>query len=183
MSFNALVIPEDPENNGYILKPLVIRMLEATGRPNPQVDVLANPRTRGYEHAKGLLRSSLMERYRHKDLLLFLVDADGKDRRGEFEALEKEAVDQRVRLLCCAALQEVEVWLMAGHRQKLGESWATVRSEISLKERFFFPFLRRHGNARAAGGGREQLMKDTLMNYAGLLRLCPELEELERRLR
>ena len=183
MSFNALVVPEDPENNGYILKPLIVRMLEVCGKANPQVDVLANPRTRGYEHAKALLRSSLIERYRHKDLLLFLVDADGKDRRREFQSLEREADEQNVQLVCCAAEQEVEAWLLAGHRQKLSEPWSIVRSEVSLKERFFYPFLREHGNTRAAGGGREQLMKETLANYAGLLTVCPELAELERRLR
>ena len=183
MSFNALVVPEDPANNGYILKPLIVRLLEACGKPNARVDVLANPRTQGYEHAKALLRGALFERYRHKDLILFLVDADGKDRSGEFEALEKEAADQGARLVCCAAKQEVEVWLLAGHREKLGAGWQEIRAEVSVKERFFAPFLRENGNQKAAGGGREELMKETLGNYGALLRLCPELAELERRIR
>jgi len=138
---------------------------------------------RGYEHAKALLRGALFERYRHKDLILFLVDADGKDRRGEFEALEREAADRGVRLLCCAAKEEVEVWLLAGHREKLGAGWQEIRAEVSVKERFFESFLRENGNQKAAGGGREELMKETLGNYGALLRLCPELAELERRIR
>ena len=183
MSFNALVVPEDPSNNGYILKPLVVRLLQACGKPNARVDVLPNPRTQGYEHAKALLRGALFERYRHKDLILFLVDADGKDRRGEFEALEKEAANQGTRLVCCAAKQEVEIWLLAGHREKLGAGWQAVRAEVSVKERFFEPFLRENGNPKAAGGGREELMKETLSNYGALLQLCPELAELEHRIR
>jgi hypothetical protein len=183
LSFNALVVPEDPVNNGYILKPLVVRLLEACGKPNAKVDVLANPRAQGYEHAKALLRGALLDRYRHKDLILFLVDADGKDRRGEFEALEREAADRGIRLLCCAARQEVEAWLLAGHREKLGIGWQEVRAEVSLKERFFEPFLQNHGNPRAAGGGREALMKQTLSNYGSLLQLCPELADLESRIR
>jgi hypothetical protein len=182
LSFNALVVPEDPSNNGYILKPLVVCLLEACGKPNAKVDVLSNPRAQGYAHAKALLRGSLLERYRHKDLILFLVDADGKDRRGEFEVLEKEAAGQGVRLLCCAAQQEVEVWLLAGHREKLGAGWQEIRAEVSVKERFFEGFLRKHGNPKAAGGGREELMKATLGNYGALLKLCPELAALERRI-
>jgi len=183
LSFNALVVPEDPTYNGYILKPLVVRLLEACGKPNARVDVLANPRARGYEHAKSLLRGGLLDRYRHMDLLLFLVDADGKDRTGEFQALEQEAADRGARLLCCAAQHEVEVWLLAGHREKLGAGWQDVRAEVSVKERFFEPFLRDHGSVRAAGGGREPLMRETLTNYGALLRLCPELAELESRIR
>jgi hypothetical protein len=38
LSFNALVVPEDPSNNGYILKPLVVCLLEACGKPNAKVD-------------------------------------------------------------------------------------------------------------------------------------------------
>lgn len=183
MSFNVLVVPEDPSNNGYILKPLVICILAECGRANAKVEVLSNPRAQGYEHAKELLRSSLLERYRHKDLLLFLVDADGKNRQDELQHLEQEAAARGVRLLCCAAEQEVEVWLLAGHRQRLGQSWQEVRAEVSVKERIFAPFLAAHGDARRAGGGRDFLMKETLAGYEALLRLCPELAELERRLR
>jgi hypothetical protein len=117
------------------------------------------------------------------NLLLFLVDADGRDRRDEFQRLEEEATAKGVRLLCCAAEQEVEVWLLAGHRQRLDLGWQEVRAEVSLKERIFAPFLVMHGARRRAGGGRDLLMKETLGNYGALLQLCPELAELERRLR
>ena len=78
MSFDVLVIPEDPENNGYILRPLVSRILAECGKTNAKVTVLTNPRTKGYEHAKALLLNQLFERYRHMNLFLFLPDADGK---------------------------------------------------------------------------------------------------------
>lgn len=182
LSFNVLVVPEDPSHNGYILKPLIVRMLAECGKGNAKVDVLTNPRAQGYAHAKELLRGALLERYSHKDLLLFLVDADGKNRRGEFLSLEEEAASRGARLLCCAAEQEVEVWLLAGHRHRLGLGWQEVRAEISVKERIFAPFLAAYGDSRRAGGGRDLLMKETLANYGALLQLCPELAELERRL-
>lgn len=183
MSFDVLVVPEDPANNGYILKPLVIRLLEECGKPNAVVTVLANPRAQGYEHAKGLLRSQLLDRYRHMNLILFLPDADGKDRGGELRALEAEAGERGVRLLRCAAVQEVEVWLLAGHHERLPAGWPEVRADTSVKERFFLPFLSDHGDRRRAGGGRDLLMQQTLGNYRSLLALCPELAELESRIR
>src|SRR5277367_2796067 len=115
MSFRALVVPEDPINNGYILKPLVERILAECGKPSASVIVLTNPRTSGYEHAKALLRDEIPasgyehakallrdeipERWGYMDLLLFLPDADGKDRAGEFTALEEHARNINVRLL------------------------------------------------------------------------------------
>jgi hypothetical protein len=184
MSFGVLVVPEDPTNNGYILKPLVKRILAECGKPNANVVVLPNPRTTGYEHAKALLRDEIPELYRYNmDLLLFLPDADGKDRAAEFTSLEEHARLMDVRLICCAAEQEVEVWLLAGHTGKLNVGWPEIRKDVSVKENVFDPFLAAHGNPRAAGGGRDTLMRQTLNNYSGLRDRCPELRTLEDRIR
>jgi hypothetical protein len=51
MSFRVLVIPEDPTYNGYILKPLVERMLAEAGKPNARVTLLTNPKLGGYARA------------------------------------------------------------------------------------------------------------------------------------
>lgn len=147
MSFRALVIPEDPTYNGYILKPLVERILTECGRPNAKVMVLTNPKADGYEHAKTLL-DEVFERYKHHDVMLFLPDADGKDRSGEFTHLEQKALQAGVKLICCAAVQEVEVWLLAGHTDKLEQSWNEIRADVSVKENVFVPFLRQYGDAR-----------------------------------
>ena len=183
MSFRVLIVSEDPVDDTHILEPLVSRMLAQCGKPNAIVTVLPNPRTRGYEHAKRVLRTHVFESYQHKDLLLFLPDADGKDRSGEFRALEEEALRRSVRLLCCAAVQEVETWLLAGHRDRLDVRWQAVRDDVSVKENVFHPFLAVHGNLKAAGQGRDVLMRATLNGYGSLLQLCPELAELERRIR
>ncbi len=183
MSFRVLVVPEDHTNNGYILKPLVKKILSRCGKPNALVDVLDDPRVEGYEHAKTLLRTQLLEDYQFMDLMLFLPDADGKDRSAEFRSLEEEADRQGVRLLCCAAEQEVEVWLLAGFRDRLDVRWQEVRRDTSIKENVFEPFLKEHGNSKAPGGGRDVLMGQTLNGYGALLQRCPELAELERRIR
>jgi hypothetical protein len=182
MTFKVLIIPEDPTNNGYILKPLIKRIMKECGKQSAQVDVLGNPRFQGYNHAKTLMSESIFERYAHKDLLLFIPDADGKDRSREFALLEKEAIVKGAKLLCCAACQEVEAWLLAGNLDKLEKRWSEIRADPSVKENFFADFLSSYGNPKAAGGGREGLMLETLENYRGLLDRSPELKDLQTRL-
>jgi hypothetical protein len=88
-----------------------------------------------------------------------------------------------VRLFCCAAQPEVEAWLLAGYRDDLSIPWGDVRQHPRLKEEVFEPFLRQFGDMRSPGGGRERLTRETLANYRVLLSVCPELAELEERLR
>jgi len=183
LSFRVLVVPEDPTYNGALLKPLICRMLEECGKPNADVRILHNPKADGYDNAKTLLREQILDRYRHFDLLLFLPDADGVDRSGDFGGLETKAREKSVQLVCCAAKEEVEVWLLAGHLNKLEKKWGEIRADISVKENIFIPFLNRYGDSRRAGGGRDILMKETLQNYDGLLQRCPELAELQRRMK
>ena len=183
MSYTVTIVPEDPTNNGYILKPVIRAVLNACGKPNAKISMLGNPRTSGYEHAKGLLRLELIKRYRFVNLLLFLPDADGKDRTTEFNALEAEATANGTTLVCCAAEQEVETWLLAGHMDRIAAPWQIVRSDASVKENYFQPFLDLYGDRRRPGSGREDLMATTLLNYAGFKARCPEIARLEERLR
>jgi hypothetical protein len=182
VSFRVLVIPEDPTNNGYVLKPLVERMLAETGKPNARVMILTNPRLNGYDTAVAAIEGELVERYRHFNLWLFMPDAD-KASNPALDRLERTVEDKGVCLRCCAARPEVEAWLLAGHHQHLKIRWREVAAHPSLKEEIFDPFLRDHGDPRSAGGGRQALMRITLSNYRSLLDLCPELQQLEERLR
>ncbi|MBN1509092.1 MAG: hypothetical protein JW955_19760 [Sedimentisphaerales bacterium] len=180
MSFRVLIIPEDPTYNGYILKPIVERMLTELGKPNADVTVLTNPKLNGYAHAISAIRGDLVDRYKHLHLWLFLPDGD---RASGLAALETELTGQGIHLFCCAATPEVEAWLLAGHRDKLTLSWGDVRQHPHLKENVFEPFLNQFGDSRSPGGGRERLTRETLANYRGLLSVCPELADLEDRLR
>lgn len=180
MSFRVLVIPEDPTYNGYILKPIVERMLTESGKPNAHVVVLTNPKMNGYAHAVSVIRGDLIDRYRHFDLWLFLPDGD---RANNLALLESELADRGVHLFCCAAQPEVEAWLLAGYRDELPIPWPQVRQHPRLKEEVFEPFLKRFGDPRGTGSGRERLTREILSNYRGLLSVCPELGELEDRLR
>ena len=180
MSFRVLIIPEDPTYNGYILKPLVERLLAEVGKPNARLTLLTNPKLSGYEHAVRSIQEDLPQRYAHFDLWLFFPDAD---RAVNLEALERASAQRGICLRCCAAQPEIEAWLLAGHRQRLRLKWSEVRVHSRLKEEVFQPFLREHGDPRSVGGGRETLMRETLANYRGLLEVCLELKDLETRLR
>jgi len=180
MSLRVLVIPEDPTHNGYILKPLVERMMKELGKPNARVTVLTSPRLQGYDDAVRAIRDELPTRYQQYDVWLFMPDAD---RASNLDVLEKDLKKRGVSLLCCPAKPEVEAWLLAGHREKLKLEWKQLRAHARLKEEVFEPFLTKHGDERAAGAGRSALMDVTLRSYDSLLKACPELKELQERLR
>ena len=180
MSLQVLVIPEDPTYNGYILRPIVERMLAELGKPNARITVLTSPKLNGYADAVRRIQSDLIDSYRHIKLWLFLPDAD---RASHLEALENKLHEQGIDLFCCAAQPEVEAWLLAGYRDKLHLSWSDVRQHTRLKEDVFAPFLEQFGDSRSVGGGRERLTHESLANYRGLLSVCPELETLHNRLR
>jgi hypothetical protein len=182
VSFNVLVVPEDPTLNGYILEPLIDRILRECGKPSARIEVLRNPRAKGYDHAKTLIEGGLLDRYKHMHLILFLPDADGKDRSAAFRSLEATANQAGLTLICECAVQEVEVWLLAGHTEKLEQNWQEVRADLRVKETIFWPFLKRYGDSRRAGGGRDLLMQETLNNYGGLLARCPEVKALQNRI-
>jgi len=176
MSYQVLVIPEDPTHDRYILKPLVERLLREAGKPQAKVSVMTNPRAQGYSAIKARF-PEIFENYRHLNLMLFLPDRDCHTLTDELEALERSAEVAGCRLLTCAAIEEVEVWLMAGHMDRLSAPWSEIRVECDPKERYFQRFLQAH-SGEGLGDGRQQLMQETLRNFNGLLERCPELKTL-----
>ena len=181
MSFTVLVIPEDPKLNGHILKPLVEAIVGSAGRPSAKVNVLGNPRLRGYDHAVDTIRHRLHERHRYKDLWLFFPDAD-KASGDAMRRLEADVAREGVTLLCCAAQPEVEIYACAGFRNDMQEAWEEARRHPRMKEEIFEPLLARHGDSRRAGAGRELMIARSLRNLPLLYQLCPELRCLRVRI-
>jgi hypothetical protein len=61
------------------------------------------------------------------DLFLVLVDRDGRtERHTEASARENEHPN---RLFVCLAIEEVEVWMLAVHRDTIEHDWTGVRTE------------------------------------------------------
>ena len=181
MSFRVLVVPEDPSQNGYILRPLARALLADAGRPSATVKLLTSPRLRGYDQALRAIRHELSGRYRFLDLWLFFPDAD----RAHAEAMRKleTALEaQGTSLFCCPAQPEVEIYACAAYRADLGGTWEDARTHPRLKEEVFQPLLATHGDPRRPGGGRDLLIEASLQNLPLLFGLCPELQRLRDRI-
>lgn len=113
------------------------------------------------------------------DLFLVIVDRDGiESRKAVANAREAEHPGH---LIVCLAIEEIEVWMLAIHHANLGHSWREIRAEIHPKERFAQPFLQERMPKLDAGQGRGWAMRDLGGQWRGVLRRCPELDELKRR--
>lgn len=181
MSFRVLVIPEDPVQNGHILKPLVRALMRDSGRPAARVQLLTQPRTRGYDHAVNVIRGELQETYGFMDLWLFFPDAD-RANGDAMRRLEADLEEQAVSLFCCPAQPEVEIYSCAAFRADLDGTWEDARAHPRMKEEVFQPLLAKHGDPRRPGGGRDLMIEASLRNLPLLLQLCPELQDLRDRI-
>ena len=182
MSFNVLVIPEDPVQNGHILRPLVSAILRDAGKPAAKVKVLDRPRVQGYGQAVEAIRNQVHNFYRHVDLWLFFPDAD-KAKAQAMQSLEKEMAGKGIELMCCIVQPELEVYACASFRREMGMPWEEVRRHSQLKEKLFRPLLAKHGRVSRPDGGRREMLEKALNNLPQLLRFCPELKELRDRIK
>lgn len=178
----VMVIPEDPVLDQYVLKPIVERMFEDLGR-RAWVQVLTSPRMQGIDQAldREQLEDVIAKRRGMYNLFLLLVDRDAVESRAALAATrEAEHPD---RLFVCLAIEEVEVWMLALHRERLGVPWRDVRADRDPKERFAAPLLVTLAPRMPIGGGRKRAMESLgQKEWRTLLQLCPELGELQRRL-
>ncbi len=182
MSFKVLIVPEDPIYNGFILQPLGERIMREVGKANAKVEVLTNPKLSGYEHAKNQM-DEICVRYKHFDLILFLPDRDGKAEKDvSLQNLTEKLQKKKYPFIALAAKEEVETWLLAGHKNKLQKNWNTVRNDADVKENEFAAFINKHGDD-GPGEGRERLMRETLRNFSGFVQSCPEIESLISKIR
>ena len=181
MSFQVLVIPEDPQQNGHILRPLVQAIMRDAGKPDAKVKVLTKPRVRGYVQAVNAIRNELPEVYGFVDLWLFFPDAD-RATSGAMRDLETHVAASGITLLCCAAQPELEIYACAAFRKDIPATWKEVRNHPCTKEEIFEPLLRRHGDPRRADRGRDLMTRKSLENLPLLFRLCPELQCLRDRI-
>jgi hypothetical protein len=177
----VLVIPEDPVLDQYVLKPIVERMFEDLGR-RVAVRVLTSPRLQGIAQALDRdVLARIVSQYAMHDLFLLMVDRDAVESRAALAATRE--AEHPGRLFACLAVEEVEVWMLALHRERLGAPWKEVRADRDPKERFASPLLAQLAPRMALGGGRVRAMEP--LGHKGwrtLLQLCPELGELRNRL-
>jgi len=177
----VLVIPEDPVLDQYVLKPIVERMFDDLGR-RARVQVLTSPRLQGVAQALDRdVLARVVSQYAMYDVFLLMVDRDAVESHAALAALRES--EHPGRLFACLAIEEVEVWMLALHRDRLGVPWRDVRADRDPKERFAAPLLRQLAPRMALGGGRVRAMEPLgQKEWRGLLQLCPELDALRIRL-
>ena len=140
---NVLIIPEDFRLDQFILKPIIKAMMTELGKPRANVRVCREPLLGGVEQAMKWERiAEILDMNRTVDLFLLIVDRDGKEgRRRGLDALEQQTVGELSSNRCFIAenaWQEIEVWLLAGHRDLPKEwQWKEIREERDPKELYF----------------------------------------------
>lgn len=183
MSARLLIILEDPTHDRYIVKPLIERLVAAVGKRRARVHVLIDPRMGGVEQVLNKeTRTGILTKYPMIDVFVVVVDRDCVDGREKRLAdFSRDVVNKGSRFAGVLAVEEVEVWLLAGFLGQLPAPWLQIRGDCYPKENFFDEFLQNQ-NLPGVGGGRAALMKKTLNNLAGLQRRCPEIAELREQL-
>lgn len=177
----VLIVPEDPTYDQYVLKPIVERIFSDLARP-ARIEVLHNPRLTSVDQAlDSIVLADVVDKYRMIDLFLVLVDRDG-DAVGRPARAQAREATHRGRLFVCLAIEEVEVWMLAIHRDRLVTPWSEVRAEPHPKERFADPFLNEHAPRLGPGGGRKWAMRGLGSKWQGVLEVCPELADLRQRI-
>jgi len=177
----VLIIPEDPTHDQYILKPIVEQIFAELGR-KVRVEVLQDPHLGSIDQAlDGKVLREVIDDNPMVDLFLLLVDHDCDRKKNSSRAKAREA-EHLGRLIACLAVEEVEVWMLALHRDQPGD-WKAVRQDCDPRERYAVPFLERQGWELEVGRGRKRAMRELGQGWNGLLQVCPELQNLRERIR
>ena len=172
----VIIIPEDQSLDRYILQPIVETLFRTLKIP-AKVSVLPEPRLRGTSDALDPVQiRQIITRYPMVDLFLLMVDRDC-NREGNEARVAELLRSHPDKLLACVAHQEIEVFLLALHRDKLDESWANIRNHCDPKEAYAEPFLETQSFA-GPGRGRKQAMQTLPGHFRSLCSLCDELQHL-----
>jgi hypothetical protein len=183
-----LVIPEDFRKDQYMLQPIIDAMMRSKGKI-AHVRVCQDPLLGGISQALKWERiKEIIERYKGMvDLFLLCVDRDGEvNRKKALDNLEYKAQGMLPNdrlFLAENAWQEIEVWVLAGHDLPVDWVWKDVRAEISPKEIYFLPLAQQRNLLNEPGEGRKTLAQEAVRRYPRICQLCPEIAELESRIR
>ena len=179
MSLNVLLILEDLRNDQYIALPVVQAIFAELGRPKAKVIPLSNPHVQGHMQAYEKVANDLEKYRKSHPIWIFLLDIDADH---DVPFLIKKVNATGVRLACIKIVPEIEAWLLAGFGSELG-TWQSIRNHHRLKEDIFQPFLSQKKLQQRIGGGRVELMRETLKNWNTVKTRCPEINELTQQLK
>lgn len=172
---NILVIPEDFRKDQYILKPIFEAMLAAHGKPHAKIRICNPPLLQGVTEAlKDDRLEEIISRYSFVDIFVLCVDRDGQlGRKDRLEQIEGKFSSNKI-FIAEHAWEELEVWVLAGLQLPKGWVWKEVRSEVSVKEKYFDAIAKQFGVADGPGGGRKYLGELAKKKFPAMLAKCPE---------
>lgn len=162
------------------------------GRPRAKVRVCEKPVLGGVAQALNWERiKDIIDLWGGQtDLFLLLVDRDGALNKGRsitLTSLEQQSIGllgDGKALFGELAIEEVEVWVLAGHNLPPEWRWRDVRAEANPKERYFASFLATHRKISDDAAGRAIVAEEAARNIRRILALCPEdLGRLANRIR
>jgi hypothetical protein len=186
----VLVIAEDYRQDQYLLLSLIKAVTVAAGIARAHIDFCRDPQFQGIAQIlSGDLLARALDQHRGMiDLFLLCVDRDAEPTRHlrleTIEAQARETLRPGSVLFASQAEQELEVWALAGMRDLPGDwRWADLRAHRDPKESYFRPYIESRGLQNTLGSGRKQLGEEAARNYDRVKQLCPEVAELERRIR
>jgi hypothetical protein len=188
----VLVIPEDSRRDKDLLKPLIQALMAELGRPRAKVRVCEKPVLGGVAQALKWERiEEIIDLWGGQtDLFLLLVDRDGEENAGR--SLTLASIEQRSIALLGEekalfgelAIEEVEVWVLAGHDLPSEWRWRDIRADPNPKERYFARFLAEHRRISNDAAGRIIVAEEAARGIRRILARCPEdLERLANRIR
>lgn len=173
----VLVIPEDQQLDAFIMKPVIEALLKDLEYV-ATVAVLPEPRLRGAGDAlDAQIVASIVRDNPMVDLFVLVVDRDC-DRQGHTAKAAARQSEHAGKLLACVAKEEVEVWMLALHMDRLPVGFSELRGHCDPKETWAEPFLAEQGRA-GPGAGRKHAMRALAGSWRGLRDRCEELRELQ----
>jgi hypothetical protein len=179
---NVLVIPEDSRRDKDLLKPLVQALMAEIGKPRAKVRVCEKPVLGGVAQALKWerIRTILDLWGGQTDLFILIVDRDGEQnvgRRETLTSLEGQSaalLKEGQALLGEHAIEEIEVWVLAGHDLPPGWKWSDVRADPHPKETYFAPFLAEHRKLPNDAAGRAMVAEEAARSIRRVCLRCPE---------
>lgn len=178
----VLIIPEDPTHDHFVIKPIIEKIFSDLSQ-RASIEVLRDPHLRGVDEALDAQTvREIVEDNPMIDLFLIIVDRDCNRLGNVTKAAAREA-DYPNRLLACLAVQEVEVWVLGLYRDEISDNFRLVREDCDPKEKYFAPWIERKGWSVLVGQGRKQAMRALPGRWNSLRTVCPELSDLQTRIR
>ena len=110
-------------------------------------------------------------------LILVVVDRDANIPHDNLARIANACSDRRI--VACAAIEEIEAWLVALHREQIDARWPELRSGRGACKAASAAVLARF---RGPGEGRVAAMRELGAGWKGLLRLCDELTDFGERI-